>query len=242
MNSAIYVGRVGHRRYRPVEHAFAYSLFMMYLDLDEVDHLFEGRWLWSARRPAPAWFRRRDYLGDPARPLAGEVRDLVERRLGRRPTGPIRLLTHLRYWGYCFNPVSFYFCHEGEAIPAVVAEITNTPWNERHAYVLPGPGVHRMRKEFHVSPFMGMEQEYEWRIPAPDRDLRIHMENFERGERVFDATLTLERREISGRALAGALLRHPFMTGKAIAGIYWQALRLRMKRAPFHAHPAKAER
>ena len=158
--SAIYAGRVRHRRMRPVPHAFHNRLFMMYLDLDELDVVFDGRWFWSTRRAAPARFRREHHLGDPERPLADCVRDLVTAESGQRPAGPIRLLTHLQYFGYCFNPVSFYYCFDEEdrRVETIVAEVNNTPWGERHCYVLPmsedlGRGGHhrfQARKAMHV--------------------------------------------------------------------------------------------
>jgi DUF1365 family protein len=112
LKSCLYEGWVRHRRLAPVHNSFRYSLYMVYLDLGELDRVFRGRWLWSAHRFAPAWFRRKDHLGDPSRPLAEEVRSLVEQKTGKRPGGPIRLLTHLRYFGYCMNPVSFYYCFD----------------------------------------------------------------------------------------------------------------------------------
>jgi hypothetical protein len=241
VRSCLYVGRVRHRRLEPVAHAFSYRLFMTYLDLDELPRLFDDRWLWSARGFAPAWFRREDYLGDPEVPLAEAVKDLVEERLGRRPAGPVRLLTHLRYLGYAFNPLSLYHCFEpdGETVAATVAEVTSTPWRERHAYVV-GPGRrHEVRKALHVSPFMGMDQRYRWRLTEPGARLGVHMESVEAGRVVFDATLALRREEITGRSLARALVRFPFMTGRVIAAIYLQALRLRLKGARFHPHPRR---
>jgi DUF1365 family protein len=242
VNSALYIGSLWHRRHLPRPHAFRYGLFMAYLDLAELDEVFAGRWLWSARRPALAWFRRADYLGDAARPLDEEVRDRVERETGRRPGGPIRLLTHLRMFGHCFNPVSFYYCfaRSGERVEAIVAEITNTPWNERHAYVLEageGPLRFRFGKAFHVSPFMPMGLAYDWKFSAPAERLAVHMRNLDGGGRLFEATLSLRRREISGRSLAGALARHPLMTARVLGAIYWQAFRLWTRGTPFHAHP-----
>jgi DUF1365 family protein len=247
MNSCLYFGSLDHRRHAPRPHAFRYRLFMAYLDLAELDQVFRDRWLWSARRPALAWFKRADYLGDPARPLDEVVRERVARETGARPAGPVRLLTHLRMFGTCFNPVSFYYCFDArsERVEAVVAEITNTPWNERHVYVLPasaslGAGTtlrYRFAKRFHVSPFMPMELEYDWRFSSPGERLAVHMRNWRAGERIFDATLALERRSITGATLARALAGYPFMTARVLGAIYWQALRLWSLRVPFHAHP-----
>jgi DUF1365 family protein len=249
--SAIYEGWVRHRRFAPRTHAFEMPLFMLYVDLDELPGLFDGHWLWSARRPALGWFRKDDYLPGREGPLADRARDVVEKHLGIRPSGPVRLLTHARIAGYVFNPVSFYYCFDpGETrVEAIVAEITNTPWNERHCYVLrpavPGdaPGRrgdwYEFDKKFHVSPFMPMEQHYRWYLAPPGENLTVHMENFEAETRLFDATLTLRRRQMCSRVLSSVLLRYPLLTAKVVAGIHWQALRLWLKRIPFHSHPAK---
>ena len=249
-HSCLYTGHIRHRRFGPRRNAFRYRLFMACIDLAELPGVFDGHWLWSARRPALVRFRRADYLGDPAVPLDTAVRDLVEQRLGHRPDGPIRLLTHLRYFGYNFNPVSFYYLYDatGENLQTVVAEITNTPWDERHAYVLPvrdavreGAQVLRWRfdKAFHVSPFLPMDMHYDWRFTAPGATLGVHMENWREGAPQFDATLTLRRERLSGAALARALVAVPFVTLKVSALIYWQALLLILKRAPFFTHPKK---
>jgi DUF1365 family protein len=249
VNSRLYTGRVTHRRLGAVRNEFRYTLFMAYLDLDELPGLFDPYWLWSARRAALAWFRRADYLGDPARPLADCVRERIRTELGHAPAGPIRVLTHLRYFGHNFNPVTFYYCHETPDGPVrvIVAEITNTPWKERHSYVLAvdeaqaaGNGPYRFdfEKRFHVSPFMPMEQHYRWRFGEPGARLAVYMENLHDGNRVFDASLDLEAREIGSGSLAGILLRFPFVTLRVLAQIYWQALKLLLKKAPFHPHPA----
>jgi uncharacterized protein len=286
VNSCLYEGSVRHRRHGTPADELRYPMFMVYLDLDELPECFDGRLLWSARRPALAWFRRADHLGDPRTPLADAVRELVAERTGTRPDGPIRLLTHLRYFGHCFNPVSFYYCYDadrdgrgdaaGERLSAVVAHVTNTPWGESHSYVLGGDDASadhgstallegRSDKQLHVSPLMGMEHTYEWRVSEPAERLSVHIEsqratarpggsvdaradaqtdarvdgpaNTVGGERVFDATLSLRRRELSGRELARALARYPFLTLRIVARIYGHALSLRLRGARYFPHP-----
>jgi hypothetical protein len=221
---------------------------MLYLDLAELPGLFDRYWLWSATRPALARWHREDHHGG-RQDLDTAIRQLVETRTGIRASGPIRLLTHPRYFGLGFNPVSFYYCFDRDDrhVEAVVAEINNTPWGEQHCYVLPaassvGAGDKlrfRFGKDFHVSPFMPMDMDYDWRFSAPGAHLLIHMENWRESSNVFDATMNLEREEISSRSLAAALASYPFMTAKVLFAIYWQALRLWLKRTPFHTHPAK---
>jgi uncharacterized protein len=248
--SCLYEGSVRHRRHGTPSDELHYRMFMVYLDLDELPACFDGRVLWSARRPAVAWFRRADHLGDARTPLADAVRELVSERTGTRPDGPIRLLTHLRYFGHCFNPVSFYYCYDaaGERVRAVVAHVTNTPWGESHSYVLSGADATdhgstalvggRSRKQLHVSPLMGMEHTYGWRASEPAQRLSVHIESHDdSGENVFDATLSLRRRELSGYELARALTRYPFLTARILARIYGHALRLRIRGARYFPHP-----
>jgi len=245
MESALYEGRVWHRRFRPVAHAFSMPLYLTYLDLDELATAFRGRLLWSASRPALARFRREDHLGDPRVPLDRAVRDLVEERTGLRPDGPIRLLTHLRSAGWLMNPVSFHYCFaaNGRDLTALVADVTSTPWHERHAYVIPAREPARRlrfeaRKRLHVSPFLPMELAYRFRFAAPGRSLGVRIETDDgSGLPLFDAVLALRRRAITTASLARALVRHPLMTARVSAAIYWQAFRLHRKGAPFHPHP-----
>jgi uncharacterized protein len=257
VHSRLYEGWVRHRRQTPAGHSFRYPLFMAYLDLSEIDEVFRRRWLWSSTRPAPARFDRRDHLGNAAVPLDLCVRHLVRSQGGLWPTGPIRLLTHLRYFGCVFNPVSFYYCFDssGRRIDAIVADVSNTPWGERHQYVLTAAaqgapadatagGTLRfvLPKAFHVSPFMPMDIQYDWRFTTPADRLAVHMVNRHDGGAFFDATLSLEARPITTRSLAAVLARYPLMTARVVAGIYWQALRLHLKGVPFHPHPAASRK
>jgi DUF1365 family protein len=248
MHSALYRGWLEHRRHQPQRHAFRYRLFMAYLDLGELDTVFRGRWLWSTTRRALARFDRRDHFGDPALPLDEAVRRLVVEHTGTRPQGPIRLLTHLRYFGHNFNPVSFYYCFDasGRTVHTVVAEVTNTPWGERHCYVLPrapeerGALRARSTKAMHVSPFHPMALDYDWRIGLPGHALGVHMAlSPSGGASVVDATLALKRVPIAGASLAGVLLRFPLMTMQVAVAIHWQALRLWLKRVPIFDHPTQ---
>ena len=223
---------------------------MLYLDLDELPALFDRYRLASARGRALAEFRRADYLGDPQRPLAEEIRALVAARSGIRPEGPIRLLTNLRYFGHCFNPVSFYYCFDpsGSRVETIVAEVTNTPWGERHAYVLsaasgrPGASIMcgRFAKEFHVSPFMGMNLTYAWRMTEPGNRLIVHIESEHEQTVAFDATLSLERSPLSPARLRGLLARHPLLTLRIVRQIYANGLRLRLKGARYFPNPSGA--
>jgi DUF1365 family protein len=246
--SAVYEGTVRHRRFEPVEHEFSYRFFLMYLDLDELPGVLDPYPLWSARRRAPARFHREDFMGDPAQPLDECARDAVEAATGARPEGPVRLLAGLRYLGHSFNPVSFYYCFDsaGQRVEAVVADVENIPWGERHAYVLArgereGPVLTgELDKTLHVSPLMGMDQTYAFRAGEPGERLAVHIESrpgAERGGKSFDATLNLRRRELSRPLLLGLLARYPAMSLQVVAKIYAQSLRLKLKGARYFPHP-----
>jgi DUF1365 family protein len=245
--SAVYEGWIRHRRFEPVEHSFRYRLFLMYLDLDELPGLLDPFSLWSARRPAPARFRRADYMGDPQRPLAECARDAVEQAGGGRPQGPVRMLANLRFLGHVFNPVCFYYCFDsaGERVEAIVADVNNIPWGERHPYVLQRGDregtvlAEDFEKKLHVSPLMGMDQSYGIRASEPGEALQVQIESrpAEPGGKAFDATLSMRRRPLSAPLLSRMLVRYPAMSLQVVAKIYAQSLRLKMKGARYFPHP-----
>jgi DUF1365 family protein len=239
--SGIYDGTIRHRRFAARPHEFSHRVALFYLDLDELDGLLGGRLV--ATRPGAVRFRRGDYLGDASVGLAHAVRMKVEHETGTLPTGPIRLLTQLRTFGHCFNPVSFYYCFSpAEQLEAVVAEVTSTPWGERHAYVLArtadaGVLTGEFEKKLHVSPFMGMEQRYLWSVAVPGSSLSVHIESRERERRAFDATLALRRSPLTRASLAGVTARYPAATLRVLALIYGHALALKLKGVPVHHRP-----
>ena len=243
--SAVYEGTLSHVRRSPRVHAFSYGVYLLYIDLEELPELLAGPGPLSEGRFGILSFDRSDYLGGAA-DLAAAARARVAAALGSAPAGPVRLLTQVRSFGYVFNPVSFYYCFapDGRSLEAVVTEITNTPWGERHAYVVrAGPGGARAEfaKAFHVSPFFRMTQHYRWSLDVPGERLAVEMQNEEDGREVFRARLALRRRPWTSAALWRAATLQPLMAWKVHAAIYWQALRLWAKRVPFHAHPAKSE-
>lgn len=278
LNSKVFKGWVRHRRFSPTQNAFKYTVFMMYLDLAEIDQVLSRSWLWSRSRFALARFKRSDFFGDSSQPLDLCIRDYVEKNLGKRPDGPIRVLANLRYFGFIINPITIYYCFDasGDALEAIVAEVNNTPWNERHAYVLPVNGAaslnYSFEKAMHVSPFNPMAMRYKWFSNVPSSHLSVHLENwqdlttsteadktqafdpqsgqqpvspqqqsfqqqsFQQQEKIMDATLVLQAQTITQSRLTLALILYPFMTVKVVGAIYWQALKLWLKRTPFYSH------
>jgi len=244
LNSAIYDGVIRHRRFEPVNRQFEYRIFMAYLDLDEIPEVMSIHPLWSTRPRSPARFRRADYLGPEGKSIKESVGDLVESRTGRRPAGPVRMLTHLRFWGVNFNPVSFYYCfdEEGKEVETVLAEVTNTPWGDQHTYLIdqprrPGILAADVAKRMHVSPLMGMDHRYELVFADPGPMVSVHMASRRNGLLHFDATLRLERLELSRELLGRLLLTRVPVPVKVLGGIHLEAARTWLAGARYYPHP-----
>jgi DUF1365 family protein len=246
-HSRVYRGTLRHRRFSPHAHRFDYQLWMAWLDLDELPTLFDGVPGFSARGAALARFRREDYLGPTDRPLATAVREELTRQLGSAPEGRICVLTQLRTLGAMFNPISMYYAYDRQGqLSAVLGEVTNMPWRERTCYAC-RVDSHRhshhatFAKAMHVSPFNPMDMTYRWRFNTPGDQLLLHMENWQDGQRHFDATLTLEAAPATARVLLTTLARQPWISLKTITGIHFEALRLWLKRTPVYNHPKRKE-
>lgn len=247
--SFLYSGTLRHHRFSPVDHDFTYRVFYFYLDLDEVKSIFRLPFILSYNFPGLISFWRKDYLGDKKRDLKSEVKRIVKEKAGVELQGPIRLLTNVSYLGHCFNPVSFYYCFKenGEDLDYIVAEVTNTPWGEKYQHVVKAQGKTKehftMKKDFHVSPFMPMGIDYTWVLNTPGDELSIYMQNRLSGEKdlLFDSDLKLNRHVLNKKNLVRHFLLYPLMTYQTVAGIYFEALRLYIKRVPFFTHPDKIQ-
>lgn len=274
LTSAMYSGTVRHRRFSPIEHEFSYPVSLLYLDIDEVGEVFSGLLRSASRRPAPWWFRRRDYIGPTSLGLRAAIEARIDQEMphgmcqrstntvhNRAVSGPVRLLTTVRNFGVGFNPISVYYCFrpDRQSLHTIVAEVTNTPWNRRHSYVIPvddsahGDSIeHRFNKRLHVSPFNPMAIEYRWRSSVPGNQAIVHLDARLTSNDVdagagstaahtqtvfFDATLNLERRTETLQQLRRSMLGQPFSSWSTVFRIYAQAYTLWRKGAPFHGNP-----
>jgi|TARA_B110000467_G_C18196453_1_gene409228 DUF1365 family protein len=246
----LYSGEVKHRRYTPFKREFSYPVFMLYLDINDLNNVMDKSIFWNVNKAAMVSFNRLDYHNAKTESLDQAVRDTVQKKVGNRPSGKIRMLAHLRYFGYCFNPVTFYYCfnREDDQVEFILAEVTNTPWKERFSYVLKASGNNKekkikstMKKELHVSPFWDMDHMYDWSFSRPEDKLGVYMKNFKDGQKVFDATLNMKRLILNRNSLLASIFKFPFITIKVVFWIHLQAFFLWLRGATFFVHPNKTK-
>jgi DUF1365 family protein len=241
VNSAIYKGEVNHCRFVPKRHAFSYKMFLLWLDLDEVASLEKSVGWFSASRWAPVWLKRSDYLGNSETPLKQSVLDKICELSGKSLTGKVFLLSPLRTLGMYFSPVNFFYLQNDSGVFShLLAEVSNTPWNERHCYLVDLEQQADCEKKFHVSPFNPMDMLYKWKIKQPGQQLRLSLSCYK--EKIhFNASLNLIRHELNSSSLRNVVLGIPSMTIKTVVGIYWQALKLYVKGMPIYPHSAQGK-
>lgn len=263
LNSAIYQGSIRHRRFHTEQknqllREFNYEVFMVYLDLQELDEVFSQSVWWSKKRFSLAWFRRKDYFDRQETPLYEAVSSLVEEQTGTKPCGAIRMLTNLRYFGFIINPITCYYCYDetGEKVETIVAEVTNTPWKQRCHYVLPidkqqqSDNTQKLffSKAMHVSPFQPSDLNYQWYSHSPNDALAIHIDvnqsvvdANESAHKVLDATMNLQRHAMTSASMRRFIWRYPWMTLKVFGAIYWQALKLFFNKYRYYANENQSD-
>jgi len=220
---------------------------MAYLDLEEAPDLWQTLRLLSNRRFAWASFRELDHPHTTGQSLSDGVRELVQLKTNKLLTGPIRLLTQLRYLGYYFSPLNLYYCFSDNSaqVEAIVAEVSNTPWKEHYRYVLDPTKMFgdtsdlccEHAKSFHVSPFMHMDTQYHWQLTLPAEELKVRIDVTEEMQPLFSAEMQLQRRPLTDGELLRTTCRFPLMTAQIVKAIYWQAFRLWWKKCPYYPHP-----
>ncbi|GLS83720.1 DUF1365 domain-containing protein [Paraferrimonas haliotis] len=238
MNSAIYQGWVRHRRFTPKQHHFRYQMFLLAVDLDELESLNRlSPWL-KLDRFAPLSLHKQDYLDGEGLSKVAALNKVNQ--LGGEGVQRVMFVGQPRCFGLYFSPINMYYCYdEQDQLKYLLAEVSNTPWNQRHYYLVDAPNESATSandKAFHVSPFMPLEMQYRWRFSAPNKQLALHLENWQQ-HKVFDATLNLKRSDLNKATVRNTIIKLPSMALKTVAAIYWQALKIWLKRVPFIPHP-----
>lgn len=249
--SKIFKGTVSHTRMRETKHTFTYNIELPYFDLTEVDKLFNSSFLWSKNRFNIASFHEKDFFDNLNGSLFNHVKCIAQPYLSGKEIKHIRVLGNCRFLGLFFNPICVYYCFdETNKCLGCIAQVTNTPWLEKHCYFIPAQSnshydskslrqQHIFEKRFHVSPFMPMNQIYHWNSLFTDEKLSIHMKNFEEGKEVFNVSLKLKPTSIKEYSFTRFALAKPLNVCKTISAIYYQALKLWLKKSTFYNHNRK---
>jgi DUF1365 family protein len=245
LESSIYSGTVFHQRSIPKVHKFDYQIYLFWLKLSELDKLSEQVKGFSLEKSgiSAVNFKRTDYLGSPdislddavlskMNELNAELNDAEVEPL----TGDIFLLGQVRTFGLYFSPVNFYYLRDMQgSYTHMLAEVSNTPWNQRHHYLVDLKTQKDSQKVFHVSPFNPMNMQYKWNIQQPAENLRLHLSCYQK-QKHFEAAINMTKKPLNTANLRSSLLSIPSMTIKTVAGIYWQAIKLFFKRVPIYTH------
>jgi DUF1365 family protein len=240
VDSSLYQGTVTHSRFTPVKHSFTYKITLFWLKLDEIEKLNKEVSFFSSNKPAWVRFKQTDYLDNDSTPLESQVRNKMSTLSGMTLKGDVYMLGQLRTLGMYFSPVNFYFLRHKEQteFSHMLAEVSNTPWGEKHCYLVDMAAQEDNKKVFHVSPFNPIDMQYRWNVNQPNERFAMRLSCI-RGEKHFEAGLSLSRQPLTSQTLRKALLKVPSFTLMSLIGIYWQALKLFIKGAPIYDHPNK---
>lgn len=243
IHSCIYRGEVFHQRFIPRVHKFSYNIFFLAIDLDELPLLNQMGRYFKTDRFAPLRFFAPDYLQHKSRITKKDVWDQVTELGGQDKHGRVLFVGQMRCFGLYFSPINCYYCYDQQdQLSYLLVEVSNTPWNERHYYLIDLQNESVCEKAFHVSPFMDLDMNYHWRIKAPAEHLSLSIENRRQDksqEKLFRASIAMTRQPFTNKNLLKNLLVIPMMTAKTLLGIYWQALKLYIKGVPYIAHSKK---
>lgn len=267
LSNSLVKGWVRHRRYQPKPHDFDYNMTWTLLDLDEVEQQFKLSRLWSIEKRNVVSYQAKDFhqntvavLEEKPSPESNKrnIIRTIKSRTGKEFAGKVYMMSHLRNYGYNFNSVCFYFCYGSDrTLKYIVSEITNTPWGERHSYIFDcedsksiSGGVSGNRsthqftfsKEFHVSPFIQMDMRYRWTFLVDESELRVHMAVLtEKGKKYFDATFTGQLIPLTKSNMRKYAFSHAMQPQKMSLLIYWQALKLWLRRFKVFDHPKHSQ-
>lgn len=253
--SGVYQGKVTHSRLGEKRHCFTYAISLFGFDIDDIDkmshvsRLFGQKWFNLIR------FRQQDYLKNKLYSPQGEpfsLRQRIEKTVvqlgGDWDGGKVFMLSQCRCLGLYFSPINFYYCYNLDGnCKYMLAEVSNTPWNQRHYYLVPmqtektKSNRHITTKAFHVSPFMDLAMKYRWHLPEPQSEVHVAIDNINlQGKKVFAVNMTLHKKPENAFTLLKSWFSLPLGVIKVVSLIYWQALQLFAKRIPFIAYQ-KAE-